>query len=243
MLSRGWVAAKKAIRLDSRSADAHEAMAMMQAREAQWHLAERSFRRAIQLAPRDVLWREHFVMFLLLPLGRVEQAIRELRVAEELDPLSQQTHTLLGVALSSAGRFDAALSHCQKGAANDQMRARCWADKLQRQGKNDEAVRILEAVWNGHLMEPGAHALGIAYAKAGRLQDAERIAVILPRLASRTQVFAALEDKDRTFEMLDQMTPMGPARIGRDFLISPNFAFVRGDSRLTALRKKVGLPD
>jgi tetratricopeptide (TPR) repeat protein len=243
MLARGWAAAKKAIRLDSRSADAHEAMAMMQAREAQWQLAERSFRRAIQIAPRDVLWREHFVMFLLLPLGRVEQAIRELRVVEELDPLSQQTHTLLGVALSSAGQFDAALFHCQKGAANDQLRARCWADKLQRQGRNEEAVRILEEVWKGHLMEPGAHALGIAYAKAGRLQDAERIAVMLPRLASRTQIFAAMEDKDRTFEMLDQMTPMGPARLGRDFLISPNFAFVRGDPRLTALRKKVGLPE
>ena len=216
---------------------------MMQARHAQWQLAERSFRHAIELAPHDVLWREHFVMFLLLPLGRVDEAIRELRVAEELDPLSQQTHTLLGVALSSAGRFDEALSHCQKGAANDQMRARCWADKLQRQGRNDDAVRILEEVWNGHLMEPGAQALGIAYAKAGRVEDAERIARMLPRLASRTQIFAALKDKDRTFEMLDQMTPMGPTRIGRDFLISPNFAFVRGDPRLTALQKKVGLPE
>jgi tetratricopeptide (TPR) repeat protein len=243
MLARGWAAAEKAFRLDPRSADAHEGLAMMQARQAQWELAERSFRRAMEFAPRDVLWREHFVMFLLLPLGRVEEAVRELRVAEELDPLSQQTHTLLGVAFSSAGRFDEAFSHCQKGAANDQMRARCWADKLQRQGKHDDALRILEGVWNGHLMEPGAHALGIAYAKAGRPEDAERIAVMLPRLASRTHVFAALEDKDRTFEMLDQIAPMGPARIGRDFLISPNFAFLRGDLRLTALRKKVGLPE
>jgi tetratricopeptide (TPR) repeat protein len=243
MLARGWAAAEKAFRLDPRSADAHEGLAMMQARQAQWELAERSFRRAIELAPRDVLWREHFVMFLLLPLGRVEQALRELRVTEELDPLSPQTHTLLGVALSSAGRFDEALSHCQKGAANDQMRARCWADNLLRQGRNDEAVRILEEVWKGHLMEPGAQALGIAYARAGRPKDAERIAVMLPRFASRTHVFAALEDKDRTFKMLDQIAPMGPARVGRDFLISPNFAFLRGDPRLTALRKKVGLPE
>ena len=82
MLARGWAAAEKAIQLDFRSADAHEAMAMMQARHAQWQLAERSFRHAIELAPHDVLWREHFVMFLLLPLGRVDEAIRELRAAE-----------------------------------------------------------------------------------------------------------------------------------------------------------------
>jgi hypothetical protein len=92
-------------------------------------------------------------------------------------------------------------------------------------------------------MEPGAQALGIAYANSGRPKDAERIAVMLPRLASRTQIFAALKDKDRTFETLYQMAPMGPARIGRDFLISPNFAFLRGDPRLAALCKKVGLPE
>ena len=51
-----------------------------------------------------------------------------------------------------------------------------------------------------------------------------------------------LGDKDGTLEVLDQMVPMGPTRIGRDFLISPNFAFLRGDPRLKALRKKVGLP-
>jgi tetratricopeptide (TPR) repeat protein len=243
MLARGWAAAEKAFRLDPRSADTHDGLAMMQARQAQWELAERSFRRAIELAPRDVLWREQFVMFLLLPLGRVEEALRELRVTEEIDPLSQQTHTLLATALSSAGRFDEAFSHCQKGAANDRLRGRCWADNLQRQGRNDEALRILEEVWNGHLMEPGAQALGIAYAKAGRPRDAERIAMMLPRPASRTQVFAALQDKDRTFEMLDQIAPMGPGRVGRDFLISPNFTFLRADPRLTALRKKVGLPE
>jgi hypothetical protein len=55
--------------------------------------------------------------------------------------------------------------------------------------------------------------------------------------------FAALGDKDRTFEVLDQMVSMGPTRIGRDFLIFPNFAFLRGDPRLQALRKKVGLPE
>jgi Flp pilus assembly protein TadD len=59
-------------------------------------------------------------MFLLLPLNRVEEAIRELRVAEELDPLSPQTHSTLRLALRSAGRLDEALFHCQKAAQNDQ---------------------------------------------------------------------------------------------------------------------------
>jgi tetratricopeptide (TPR) repeat protein len=242
MLARGWAAAKTAVQLDPRLADAHDAVAMMQARQAQWKLAERSFRHAIELAPRDVLWREHLVMFLLLPLGRAEEAIRELRVSEEIDPKSPQTHSLLHLAKRAEGRFDESVFHCQQAAPNDQARSACFAENLQQQGKSDEAIRILEPVWNGHLMEPGAQALGIAYAKAGRRADAERVAAMLPRLASRAQIFAALGDKDRTFELLDQMTPFGPARIGRDFLLSPNFSFLRGDPRLVSLRKKVGLP-
>jgi len=242
MFARGWAAAEKAIQLDRRSADAHDGLAMMQARHAQWGPAEHSFRRAIELAPRDPLWRDHFAMFLLLPLNRVEEAIRELGVAEELDPLSPQTHSTLRLALRSAGRFDEALFHCQKAAQNDQQRSDCWAENLFQQGKNDEAVRILEAAWSGHLLEPGGHILGIAYAKAGRREDAERVAARLPRLASKAQIFAALGDRDRAFEMLDRMVPMGPARIGRDFLISPNFAFLRGDPRLTVLRRNAGLP-
>jgi len=87
-------------------------------------------------------------------------------------------------------------------------------------------------------MEPGAQALGMAYAKAGRREDAERIAAILPRMASKAQVFAALGDKDRTFGILDEMTPMGPARMGRDFLLSPNFAFLRDDPRVRMLPQR-----
>ena len=48
-------------------------------------------------------------------------------------------------------------------------------------------------------MEPGAHALGIAYAKAGRREDAERLAAMLPRLASKAQIYAALRDRIARF--------------------------------------------
>jgi hypothetical protein len=103
---------------------------------------------------------------------------------------------------------------------------------------------MLEANLNGHLLEPGAaQSLGVAYARAGRRLDAERMAALAPRLASKAQIFAAFGDKDRTFEVLDQMVPMGPTRIGRDIFNSPNFDFLHGDPRLKVLRNKVGLPE
>jgi hypothetical protein len=55
-------------------------------------------------------------------------------------------------------------------------------------------------------------------------------------------IFAGLGDKDRTLDAAERMLMLGPVRIGRD-LNSPEFNLIRGDPRLTALRKKVGLPE
>ena len=54
--------------------------------------------------------------------------------------------------------------------------------------------------------------------------------------------FAGLGDKDQTMEQLALMAGAGPVRLGRD-LTFPEFALVRGDARVKALRKKIGLPE
>jgi hypothetical protein len=51
-----------------------------------------------------------------------------------------------------------------------------------------------------------------------------------------------LDDKDRAFEALDRVVPLGPVRVGREVIHMPEFALLRGDPRVKALRKKVGLP-
>ena len=242
-ISKGWAAAAKAIQLDPLLAEAHDALGMMHAREAHWEEAERSFRRAIEIAPGDPLWHEHFATFLLLPLGRIEEALGQLRIAKELDPLSPSVHYGLRVALRSAGRYDEAEADCQKSTANDQHRSGCLAEALLRHGKTGEGIRVLEARWSGDLLEAGAGALGVAYATAGRREDAERVASIVPHTLAKAAIFAALGDKDRAFEALDRGVPLGPVRIGRDVLVSPRFALLRGDPRLKALRQKVGLPE
>ena len=56
--------------------------------------------------------------------------------------------------------------------------------------------------------------------------------------------FAGLGDKDRTIEQLERWATIrrvGPVRFGFT-LNRPEFAFVRDDPRVKALRKNVGLP-
>jgi len=74
-------------------------------------------------------------------------------------------------------------------------------------------------------------------------QDAEKVAAdIAPNPFNQALVFAGLDDKDRTLEALDRMAVLGPARVGRA-LTFPEFAFVRSDPRIKAMRRKVGLPE
>jgi TolB-like protein/Flp pilus assembly protein TadD len=223
-------AAEKAIELDPLLSEAHQALGMVYARDGEWARAEESFRRAISLEPSNSLAYSDLTLALLLPLGRIAEGVHEMQIAEKTDPLSPWIQSSLAWALLSAGRYEEAAGHCQKAADTQ-----CLGRAILAQGSVDKAVQMLASI--------NAQYLGYAYARAGRREEAERIAADVSYNAfTQALIFAGLGDKDRTLAALDRVAPLGPVRIGRA-LNSPEFAFVRGDARVTALRKKVGLPE
>jgi TolB-like protein/Flp pilus assembly protein TadD len=240
-LAKMRAAAQKAIQLDPFLAEAHSAQGTAYARDGQWEQSEKSFRRALDIDPNNSQSRDLFVIHLLLPLGRIEEAVRQMRLAERTDPLSAQVHNDLAYALRSAGRFDEAASHCEK-AAN---RALCLARTRLAQGRIAEAIDVLAGAVNRDVPagEPIRAYLGYAYARAGRREEAEQIArAQAPFAVQQALVFAGLGDKERTLDALDRATVLGPVRIGRA-LATPEFALIRSDPRLKALRRRVGLPE
>ena len=85
--------------------------------------------------------------------------------------------------------------------------------------------------------------LGCAYARAGRREEAEKLAADTSlSLFNQAQIFACMGDKDRAFEALERAASTGPVRMGR-LLRFQGYSQLRGDPRMTALRKKVGLPE
>lgn len=220
----------KALELDPLLAEAYAALGMVQARDGQWEQSEKSFRRALELEPNRSLTRIDFGGYLLLPLGRIEEAVAQTRLAESNDPLSPNTETALSYRLFSAGRFEEAAAHCPQPCPR----------ALFLRGRAAEAIPILEAMYKDHLTGMGD--LGYAYALAGRREDAERIAGLMEEPIGKAEIFAGLGNKDRAFDALERAIPFGPVRLGRD-LTWPEFASLRGDPRLKALRKKVGLPE
>lgn len=231
-VSKMRAAAEKALQLDPLLAEAHGALAMVHAREAQWEQSERSFRRAIELDPSGSVPRAQFARDLLLPLGRIQDAVAQLLLAEGSDPLSQGVRRALVHVLLIAGRFDEVALRCPKPCP----------EALILQGKAAEAIPILEARFQGNFAAPGSGTLGRAYALAGRRQDAERVATIQWRPIPQAGIFMALGEKERTLDALERAATLGPIRIGRA-LAAAEFAPLRKDPRVKALRKKVGLPE
>jgi hypothetical protein len=104
------------------------------------------------------------------------------------------------------------------------------------QGRIDDAIHLLSTVENPRY-------LGYAYGRGGRREEAEKLAAaVAPNAFSQAIIYAGLGDKDRTLEALDRVVQLGAVRIGRA-LNSPEFALLRGDPRVKALRKRVGLPE
>src|SRR5215831_14461366 len=140
-ISRMHVVVDKAVQLDPLLAEAQEALGSVQARDAQWEQSEKSFRRALELDPNSSSTRIHFAHNLLLPLGRIEEAVAQNRIAEKTDPLSSEVRTGLAYTLISAGRFDEASAQCKKPCIGALIQERI---NLLR-GKINETIPILEA--------------------------------------------------------------------------------------------------
>jgi hypothetical protein len=107
------------------------------------------------------------------------------------------------------------------------------------QGRIEEAVRFFTA--NPDPADPGGF-LGHALGRAGRRDEAEELASGTKNPFSQALIFAGLGNKERTFKALDQLTILGPVKVGR-ILTFPELDLIRGDPRVKAIRKKVGLPE
>ena len=236
LLGKMRAAAESAIQLDPLLAEGHAALAMAYARDGKWEESEKSFRDAIELDHSRSMSYADFAMSLLLVVGRTEEALKQLRIAEKMDPLSAQVQFYLAYGLTSAGRFDEAAGYCEKLPADYRQRRECVGRAKLGQGRVAEAIDALTTTGNrGYL--------GYAYARAGRHEEAEKVAAeVAPNPFNEALVYAGLGDKERTLGALERMSVLGPIRIGRA-LSNPEFAFVRGDPRVRALRKKVGLTD
>lgn len=230
-------AAERAVELDPLLADAHHARAMAHARDAQWEQAERSFRRAVELDPNQSLIRSDYAWWLLAVLGRYDEALQQLRIAELSDPLSPDVRLLTALVLVGAGRYDEAATQCARQPTEEECMVRV------RLGQRRFADAIETLTHRPALLRNPQNRgyLGFAHARDGSRREAERLAEAASSANERALILAGLEDKPGTLDALGQMAALGAQRVGH-YLNSPEFDFLRGDAEARAFRFRIGLP-
>jgi serine/threonine protein kinase/Tfp pilus assembly protein PilF len=113
-------AARKALELDDNLAEAHSALGLIAYFYTwNWSSAEMEFRKAIALNP-NYPTAHHWHCLMLNSMGRLDEALNEIKRAEELDPLSPIMTTNVGWVLFFKGRHDEAIEECEKALALDQ---------------------------------------------------------------------------------------------------------------------------
>ena len=145
---RAKALARRALELDSNSAEAHTARGNIALQiEQNWPVAEAEFRTALSLNPSDA-GAHYWYAVLLKALRRFDEAIRELETVLELDPLWELPRNVLIGAYHSSGDLGSAI------ALAAEERGRRPGDPVPH-------------VW-----------LGLTYARAGRNEQARREATL-----------------------------------------------------------------
>jgi serine/threonine-protein kinase len=113
-MPRARAAAQRALELDDSLAEAHSPLGVVaMLYDRNWAEAERRFRRALELKPDYVpalLWYS----FLLTVLRRNDESLATVRHAAEVEPLGMIVHQSVSRSLHYAGRYEEAVSHCQR---------------------------------------------------------------------------------------------------------------------------------
>src|SRR6185369_3919454 len=116
---RAKAAAAKALQLDSNLGEAHISLAFcLDGFDWDWQSAEREFKRGIELNP-GYATAHHWYAWHLTALGRSEEAISEMKKAEDLDPLSLIIGAELAEEFLIANRYEDAIKQSRKTMALD----------------------------------------------------------------------------------------------------------------------------
>ena len=169
----------QALALDAGLADGHAVLGSIESSfEYQWEAAERSFGRALEIAPGSPSVLGRHGGYFLAPQRRFPQALAEMRGAVSLDPLSPTLHTLLGLVLLLARDYPGAERHCRKAA---QLVSSHWAARwflgtaLAAQGRGDEAAAEFRFGYELLRSVPlTIAAMCVAYGLLGRTEEARQ---------------------------------------------------------------------
>jgi TolB-like protein/tRNA A-37 threonylcarbamoyl transferase component Bud32/tetratricopeptide (TPR) repeat protein len=247
---RAMAAAQHALALDSTIAEAHIGLALLHGHAYRWKEADEQFHLAMADDSSSAVVRMQYGRN-LVQMGRLDDAITQLRVATRLDPLSATAFVWLAHVYAIQGRGDSATAIARHGHDID-------PDLLLGRG-----LGALDLAWAGHGAESRALLAGfeasapwmgqsaLALAAAGDTAGALRVRRDLERLPRDTwMVHAALSYANLAVgDTSRALSEMEASRAAREIfpkwlsLYDRVFNPVRKSARFAAIAQSFGLPD
>jgi tetratricopeptide (TPR) repeat protein len=250
VMPKAKAAAVKALELDDSLAEAHNSLAyILYVYEWKWSASEKEFKKAIKLNPKYAT-AHHWYAFKLAAIGRHADAIAEMKLARELDPLALIINTEVGWAYYFARQYDKAIEQYQKALEMDPsfgVAHMFLGTSYIQQGRYDEGIS--ELLRARELSGGGMTGLlGHAYARAGKKDAALKTIDELAQPSAGSYaspyhlalVYAGLGETENTLDLLEQ------AYAERSLFLAwlnvePMFDSIRSDPRFADLVKRIGL--
>jgi TolB-like protein/DNA-binding winged helix-turn-helix (wHTH) protein/Tfp pilus assembly protein PilF len=251
-LPKAKAAAIKALELDITLGEAHNSLAFC-LDGFDWDLDSggKEFRRAIELNP-GYATAHHWYAWHLALLRRYDEAIREMRKAEILDPLSLIINADLAELLVLAHSYDESIRQSRKTIEMDPNFALAHNQLAQaylQKHMYDEGVAELQIAVQLSGGSPTCIAnLARAYVASGKRSEAITLLSDLKKRSNPSYshgseiavVYAALGDTDQAMNWLEKGYE---ERFNPGVLIRPGFDPLRADPRFQDLMRRIGLPD
>jgi TolB-like protein/DNA-binding winged helix-turn-helix (wHTH) protein/Flp pilus assembly protein TadD len=243
-------AAIKAVELDSTLGEAHNSLAfVLDGFDWEFDSAGKEFQRAIELSP-GYATAHHWYAWHLSLLGRYDEAIAEMRQAENLDPLSLIINADLAELLVLAHSYDESIRQSRKTIEMDPNFAlahnQLGQAYLQKQ-MYDQAIAELQKAGELSGGSPISIAnLARAYVASGKKSEAVKLLGDLKKRSNPgysnaseiAMIYASLGDADQAMNWLEKAYE---ERFNPGVLLRPGFDPLRSDSRFQNLVHRVGL--
>src|SRR5271169_6386721 len=242
----------QALSLDASLSEAHTSLGwVMEVFDWDWAGSQREMQKAIELNPNDATAHHRYAIH-LAAMGRLPEALSQMRAAQALDPLSTVILTSTGWVLLRGRQPDAALRECQRALDLDPKFVRghlCLGEAYEQKGELSRAA---------HEFLQGKILAGDTPETLAALKDATEHSGYAGYFRTRLAQFLA---KSRTsyvspYDLADTYVRLGDKQDALHWLevacdehspylanlqIEPRLDSLRSDPRFQALIRRVGL--
>ena len=253
-LNKAKAASLKAVELDDQLAEAHISLANVKQSLWEWSDVEAEYKRGLALNPNYATGHQWYSEY-LVPMGRLDEAEKEIKLAQQLDPMSMIINARVGMTTFYAHRYDEAVRQLRDALqfGPDFVLSNLFLfNALYEQEKIEEAIPFMvKGVFNTYTGQEQAKfesEIRAAYAGGNKQRMMEKVRDLLKESPKREysypylmgRVSNYLGDTDGAFLWLNRAADVKHPAIPA-LRVEPAFANIRSDPRYQELLKRVGM--